>query len=382
MQAPISTHGRRSPSPPGRPARRSSPGPTSWLAVVAVIALLAACAGGAAGDGVPDAGAADGEGEALGAPEESTEDLDELIFLTVVPPESLTFAPELLALAAGYFAEEGLDVRLQPARGSPQAIQGVLSELALLSRVGDFEVMQAVGERGAEELVNLGMVLRESSIRLMSTPENPVTSAEDLTTGLVGIPSEGGNSEVTIDLVGLAGGVDDLDKQVVGLSPGTYDLVEDERLISYAVSLDTAILLEQTRDAVSFNPGEVIDAGGQVYLGNRVALEDEAARAQVEGFFRAVLRAMQDIIEDEGDDFAAVLATMREDFEFDSLMDDDVATAALREYVRSWTLDGEENLLRTDEERWQNVYDEIVETGAMPGGLDPSEWFTNDLVPD
>ena len=42
---------------------------------------------------------------------ESAESADvlRLTFLTILPPQSLTFAPELFADAAGYFADHGLD---------------------------------------------------------------------------------------------------------------------------------------------------------------------------------------------------------------------------------------------------------------------------------
>jgi NitT/TauT family transport system substrate-binding protein len=49
-------------------------------------------------------------------------------FLAIVPPNSLTFAPELVADAAGHFSHEGLDVTIEVTRGSAQAIQLVLRQ--------------------------------------------------------------------------------------------------------------------------------------------------------------------------------------------------------------------------------------------------------------
>jgi NitT/TauT family transport system substrate-binding protein len=346
---------------------------TRLVASLAAGALVLAACGDSAEDGAAgDTDAGDGA-------------LDEVTFLTIVPPESLTFAPELYATASGYFAENDLAVDLRPVRGSPQAIQGVLSELALISRVGDIEIIGAVGERGADQLVSVGSVFKDSTIRFVSSPEDPLSSADDLVGQLIGIPSEGGTSELTIDLVGRAGGVEELDKQVVGLSPGTFDLVEDGRIAGYAVSLDTAVLLEQTRDAVVLNPGDSIFSGGQVYMSNRTALEDEeddSARDIVERFLLSVGQAIDDIVADQDNDFANVLETLRGSYSFDSLMDDDIAVGSLEQFVRSWTLDGEENILRNTEERWQGVYDELVEIGTTEPGLDPAAWYTNEYLPD
>ena len=44
-------------------------------------------------------------------------------FLAVLPLTTLTYAPELLADAGGYFADQGLDVSFQSTRGTAQAIR-------------------------------------------------------------------------------------------------------------------------------------------------------------------------------------------------------------------------------------------------------------------
>lgn len=352
--------------------------------------VLAGC-----GVGNGNGGAADGDGDGAGTDEGEEADapgdasaggeLDEVIFLSIVPPESLTFSPELLGISAGYFEENGLNIRLEPTRGSAQAVQGILSELALISRVGDIEVMLGIGERGADELVNLGTLYKDSTIRFVSHPDDPITTAEDFAGKLIGIPSEGGTSELTVDLVALSAGIEELDKQVVGLSPGTYDLVEEGRIAAYAVSLDTAVLLEETRGAVVFSPGDAIFAGGQCYMGNRAAIEredDVTARDIVERFMEAVQRSVDEIIGDQENGFENVIAKLRERYSFDSLMNDDVVVGAMEQYVKSWTLDGPENVLRTTEDRWQGVYDELVEAGSLEPGQDPSEWFSNEFVDD
>src|SRR5690606_4434584 len=67
-------------------------------AAVAGSVLLGGCSGGE-----PSAGASPGANASAGSLQ--------LTFLTILPPQSLTFAPELLADAGGHFASHGLDVR-------------------------------------------------------------------------------------------------------------------------------------------------------------------------------------------------------------------------------------------------------------------------------
>ena len=121
-------------------------------AALAGTTLLGGCSGG-------EPGGATG-------PASSAERL-QLTFLTILPPQSLTFAPELLADAGGHFARHGLDVRFELTRGSAQAIQLVLAGRAPLTRISQIEGMRAAANRGAP-LVNVGMVFKDSTIRYVS----------------------------------------------------------------------------------------------------------------------------------------------------------------------------------------------------------------------
>jgi NitT/TauT family transport system substrate-binding protein len=139
---------------------------------------------------------------------------------------------------------------------------------------------------------------------------------------------------------------------------------------------------EQTRDAVVLSPGEEIFSGGQCYMGNRemLELEDSDAPDLVRRYLSVIRRSVDEIIADQENDFSNIIATVRENYEFAALDDDAIASESLHQYVESWTLDGEENIMRTTDERWQGVYEELVEAGSAPSGLDPTEWYTNEYI--
>ena len=128
--------------------------------------LLAGCSGG--GD---EAAGPGGEGAAAGRTQFS--------FLAILPPETLTFAPELFADAAGYFADEGLDVDFELTRGSPQAIQLVLAGWSPLTRISQIEGMRAAANRGAP-VINVGMVMKDSTIRYVSHESSPLREPRDI----------------------------------------------------------------------------------------------------------------------------------------------------------------------------------------------------------
>ena len=324
--------------------------------------ILAGC-----GDAAPAGGGPGGGG------------LTPVTFLNVLPIESLTFTPEIIAQADGHFEREGLDVQFQVTRGSAQAIQTVIAGSALITRVGDTEMMVAVGGRGAP-VSAVGQPLQQATIRVVSAADDPIRAPEDLLGKTIGIPSEGGTSETLVDTLARTAGLTDADvkKQVVGLAPGVFELVQQGRIDAYLVALDTAVTVQrQQPDAVVLDPSQVIAGGTQVYMTSQAALADPAQRDVLQRFLRAVRAAQDSVIADQSLD--ATLQTLGDAYDIPILREPEVAKETLRQYMASWQATGEP--LRIAPDQWSRVYDEAVAEELVPGGLDASSWFTNDLLP-
>ena len=300
-------------------------------------------------------------------------------FLAILDPQGLTFAPELLAIAGGYFADQGLDVTLQRTRGSAPAIQQVLAGNAPLTRIEQIEGVIHLANRGVP-ILNVGTVIKESAIRFVSSTNAPIREPADFVGKLAGIPSEGGSTDKTLDLVLSTAGIDpkSIERQVVGTAAGVFDLIERGQIACYAVSIDVANILSRQRDnVVIFNPGDFITSGAQFYMVSRDGFV--AHRETIRRYLEAVYASIAFMIDDDG--FDKTLATLRQQYSFATLEDTDIAKASLAEYVGIWTAEGRDNLLRTVGENWQRGYDELVQSGLAEGGYDPSVWYTNELVP-
>jgi NitT/TauT family transport system substrate-binding protein len=305
--------------------------------------------------------------------------LTPVTFLNVLPIESLTFTPEIVAQAGGHFEREGLDVQFQVTRGSAQAIQTVIAGSALLTRVGDTEMMVAAGGRNAPVRA-VGQPSQQATIRIVSAADDPVSTPADMRGRTIGIPSEGGTSETLVDTLAASAGLTEADvrKQVVGLAPGVYELVQQGRIDAYVVALDTAVTVQrQQADAVVLDPSQVIAGGTQVYLTSQAALADPAQRDVLQRFLRAVRAAQESVIADQSLD--ATLKTLGDAYDIPILREPDVAKETLRHYIASWQASGE--LLKISPDQWARVYDEAVTEQLLPAGLDESSWYTNDLLP-
>jgi NitT/TauT family transport system substrate-binding protein len=327
---------------------------------------VAACGGG--GNSSGDSGGGSSEG------------LQDVTFLNILPLESLTFTPALVAQECGYFEDHGLNVTFQTTQGSAQAIQTVLAGKALLSRVGDLEVMQANGAKNAT-LVDVGTLNKTTTIRFVSDKSDPMKTAADIKDRLMGVPSEGGTSEQLVKLVAASVDVpgDQVQTQVVGLAPGVFDLVKAGRIGGYVVSLDTsALLAAQQPDAVIYNPADAVKSGGQVFVTSQEQAQDKTKQDQIRRYLAAIDDAVKFVQKDESNDFSGTIKCLSH-YNITALDNPDVATATLKVYVKSWTEGGD--ILSSDEQTWKTVYEENVGSGYAPEGKDPSKWFTNDYVP-
>jgi NitT/TauT family transport system substrate-binding protein len=319
--------------------------------------LLTACGSEAAGSG----------GEAV-------------TFLSYLPLETLSLAPELLAVTGGHFAKHGLDVTLQPVKGSPQAMQTLLAGSGPVSRVGQIDVMTAVAEAG-QPLVNIGTLTRGSSLRFVYSKNDPLREPSDFLGKTMGVPSEGGTSDKVVSLVLANAGLDpsEVKRQVVGLTPGTFNLVQQGRIAGYVVSIDTAnVVLSQHDDAAVFDPGKIVKSDSQVYIATKTGVEKNGRT--LSAFMAGIRDALSAIVAD--DSLEQTIEKLRGEYSFASLDDDEIAKASLRTMRDLWTGgDPAAPLLVTDQTAWMTGYEELTAAKLAKSGGDAASWFDNSLLP-
>jgi NitT/TauT family transport system substrate-binding protein len=344
----------------GRVTRRSFMGRAAGTLAAASMpgAFLAACGGD------DDSGGSGG--------------LEEVTFLTIIPL-NLGFITELVGDLNGHFKKEGLKVKIQSTRGSAQALQSVLQGSALTSRVGAIETAIAIAKQDAP-MVNICMQWHKSPIGFASAKSAPLKEPKDWEGKKMGIPSEGGTSEWTLDLMLAAGGVplDSVERQVVGFSPGTFDLVKKGRIDGYVIgSAEIVRFKTEVPDAFVLDPSKYVEEG-QCYITSKRSLAEN--KDQLQAYMDATKAATDDVLADQDNGFKEIIKLVRTKHDFPELQDDKIARGVLQQQVDAWFIAGKENLLKTVPEDWQKVYDQVVDVKLAPGGKDPQEWFNNDLV--
>ncbi len=358
---------RRTPgSPPLHQSRRTFLG--AALAAGVGAPLLAGCGGS------DDAGSSGSQGGGGGT--------QEMTFLSVIPLPNIANSPELVADSKGLFKKHGLSVKFQNTQGSSPAIQTVIAGGALLTKIGDIETITAIVDKNAP-LVNLGGVEKEGLLRFLSSKRKPLQKPEDFRGAMMGLPSSGGTSEKTLDLVIASAGIkkEEVKRQVVGLQPGIFQLVKSGRIDGYIVSLDTSLtVLKAEPDALSFAPSSAISAGTQLYATSIEQSKDPRKQEMIRNYLQAIAEAVLFIVDDEKNEFKETMDLMKK-FEVPALKDPEVAVGALKEFVKSWQADGRDKVVHTNQETWKTTYQELVDAGLLPAGKDPSQWVTDQFAP-
>jgi NitT/TauT family transport system substrate-binding protein len=298
--------------------------------------------------------------------------------LNILPP-IMGYAGEYIAELDGHFEREGLKVETQTARGSAPAIQSLIGGQGLLSRVGMIETVAHVSNKGAP-LIGVAQTTRVSPLMFVSSKEHPLRTPADFKGKAIGIPSEGGTSENTLDVLLAAGGVpiDSVKRQVVGFSPGTFEVVKKGRLAAFIASASAEVQFRKEVPDAELLPSAKFVTDGECYLVTKKGLE--SGRETVVKYLRAVRAATLQIIDDKG--FTKTIETLRASRyrDVDGLDDDEVAAATLQWLVDAWTKDGRDKVLKVDPAMWQKVYDDLLKIKAAKPGLDPKRWVDTSLA--
>lgn len=300
-------------------------------------------------------------------------------YISYLEMETLSVVAELMGDAGGFFEDHGLDVEFQVAQGSPQALQTLISGVAPLTRVGAIDLITAATD--GQELVNIGTIARGSAIRTVYHQDDPLENPEDFVGKTMGVPSEGGTSDKSLSLMLLNAGIDpdEVGRQVVGLGPATFELIRRQEIVGYMVSIDQAIQMENEfpDEAGVFDTGFTVRADSQVYTATPQSLDEHGD--DIRNYMAAIHDALEYML--DGDD-EEILDTLRSEYSFLSLDDDDIAPQALEHFRNLWTANREEPLLTTNEEYWAEGYEEMVAGDMAPEGYDPSEWVDNSYLPN
>jgi NitT/TauT family transport system substrate-binding protein len=298
--------------------------------------------------------------------------------VNILPPQ-LGYAAEYIADMDGYFKKEGLSVKVSTARGSAPAIQAILSGTALLSWVGWLESVLDIANNGAP-IESVAFTGRRSTLALVSDKSKPMTSPQALVGNKIGIPSAGGTSETTLDLLLAANNIpkDKVQRQVTGFTPGTFELIKQGRIAGFIIGASQEEQFREAQPGAVFMETAKYVTDGLTYITSQKGLQ--ANKAKIKAYLKALKGAMEQILDDKPKGYPDTLKKLRSKYDFEELKDDKVAKAYLDFNVGGWVIDGRDKLLTVDPEKWKATYDAAAKVKAAKPGVDVTKNLVSGMV--
>lgn len=322
---------------------------------------LAACAT----DAPAPAGSAGAKGGGALAP---------FTFLSFLPLTSFSVVPEMYGDLTGAFKKNHLDMTLQTVKGSAQATQLLLADKGQVARNGLIDALIAAFEQN-QPIVIPAVDTYRVGIRIVTTDKSPNPS--DWVGKTIGVPSVNGTSDKTLSMSLRKMNInpDSVKRQLVGLSPGTFNLVQNGTLAGYMVSPDTAqIVAKQNADARIFVPTS--DTGINIYMTTKSQMDKHSD--ELKDYFLAIQQIKEGLIAEKNFDDA--IKTLKTKYTFASLDDEEIAKASFKERVEAWTgKDGRTGW--PDMAQLEGAYKELVDAKIVPGGKKIESIVDTSLLP-
>jgi NitT/TauT family transport system substrate-binding protein len=299
--------------------------------------------------------------------------------VNILPPQ-LGYAAEYIADMDGFFKKEGLTVKVATARGSAPAIQAILSGTALLSWVGWLESVIDIANKSAP-IQSVAFTGRRSTLAIVSDKsKKPLAQPQNLVGNRIGIPSAGGTSETTLDLMLASNNIpaNKVPRQVTGFTPGTFELIKKGRIAGFVIGASQEEQFREAQpDSMFLNTDKYV-TDGLTYITSAKGLS--ASKDQIKAYMRALKGSMEQILEDRKAGFPNTIKKLRTKYDFAELKKDSVAKAYLEFNVGSWVVDGQDKLLQTDPEKWKATYDAAVKVKAAKAGVDVTKNVASGIV--
>lgn len=294
-------------------------------------------------------------------------------------PSAISSYPVFVAIAEGFFADEGLDVRVVTVDGSGAAVQAVAAGQAEFARPGPGVVL-AARERG-EDMVFIYNFAARSNFGIVVEEGSEINEPADLKGTVIGVAtadgSEVGFTRNVMEGSGLTEGEDYTFLSVGDGGPATAAFARGD-ISAYAASLaDAAILNARGVPVRDITPPEYrkFFGNGLVAPGALIESDPDLVQSFINAWSRAHALALNESNRE------TVLAHLAEASPQES--EDPAFAGALYDAIvlNSTPLDGSKHLGYQPPEVWEEWQDALVKAGALDGPLDDlSAAFTNEFA--
>ncbi len=313
-------------------------------------------------------------GAALSSRRTVAADLPDVTFITPYGA-SVAYAPDYVAQTAGLFRQNGIEVRIVGGTGSSSAVQQVIAGRALIGRTGGIDVIRAVAAGAPVRAI--GTIAHTSVFVLVSAASAPVQHPQDLTGKTVGIVSAGGSTENYLDIMLARASMkpDAVKRQVVGNSPGAFDLVKLQRIDAFICD-DSVVVNLRARQA----PIAVMEIAPYASVPGQVYVASDRGIAERHDALLAYLRAVRGAVgQIEADATGDATLKLLQPLNLPDMRDPALGWATIKAAEGQWDARGADRRIAIVPQDWASGWQEMTQAGLVPQG-DPARAYTTNFT--
>ena len=283
----------------------------------------------------------------------------ELLFME---PFDLAFEymHEMNGVVGGHFGKEGLNVRIDNARGTSVALQQVIAGQAFVTRVGALDLIKASAAQDVK-LVSIATSLQEAIFSLVSLKSSPIMTPEDMRGKTIGVASMGGGQENTLDLILASAGVSpkDVPRQAIGSNAGNVELLKQGRVNGFFATVETSILLRRAGEPVEIlSASKFAPMPGGVIVTTRDFVTKNPDTAVK--FVRGMRNSAKEILVADPN---TIVERIEKKYEISASKERAFRVEAIKAYNAMTIAQGEQNVMRNVPEVWQKAAELVTKAG-------------------
>lgn len=205
----------------------------------------------------------------------------------------INYADVYAAIQEGFFADEGLRVDVVGGSGTASSVSQVSADQGLVGKAAAVITAPLIADSGAA-IITVAQCDQKSQYSVASKPDNPLTTPAQWQGKTIGVISKGGSTELLLDAMAVAEGLDPagVRKVVTGADVGSLEFLNRGEVDGFITYLGSETAFKQRNiDLHYLNTDEFAKMPGDSYFVKTTDVEKEAEA--IVGFLRASRKGYQ-----------------------------------------------------------------------------------------
>lgn len=231
----------------------------------------------------------------------TAEGLTNLVFVTPFQ-HLLTYADVYVAIQEGYFEAEGLQVQPVGGTGTASSVSQVIAGQGTFGKAAAVVTCPMIADQGAD-IITVAVGDQVSQYSVASFPDKPLTHPQQWQGKTIGVISKGGATELLLDAMSVAVGLDpsNVKKVVTGSDVSSLEFLERGEVDGFITFIGSETALQKMgRELHYLNTDEFARMPGDSYFVKKSDLESKSE--EIASFLRASRKGFEFLVDKKNED--------------------------------------------------------------------------------